>query len=937
MLLVLGHCLLASPSLHAEMSLLHREMFVPLEEHVPEEPGSNFTSVNGRLLGRPGGPRLAGGTAASAEMREQGAPAAGWFHFDASDHKKVFVGAWYLLKDLQGGYVDLLGICDIYGNTSPNISIRDGELGGGILYTSFTSSGLPWKNRWIYLGIAAHIKAGTTADVRFYYKLPGQAMQSWAPINNGQIGIASLGRMFAGSWSFGTSLKGRVGAPSAYVFEEDDFSDIAYPADVIEPETRHTWYCDPLNGSDDADGTSPQTAWKTAAKINEESLYTGILPANSYEEGDRLIINTAGKELDLHGTALKFSTAGLNVQAIEGQEWIRIKSHRELPPSSWSATSTPNVFATSDTQAHIVLWEDDKFMHHPIGEAFASVQETLSLTPGSFWTDGTTLYVHPFGSTDPRSDGKRYERSYLFVDGGAVLLNASNMRVEDIYTGKTCLAHALTNDPIGSYCMAFTAVPGRAVVRHCFLFYGSKHIIGIAEAGFGDDVLLEDVQCEQGSPYAGSGGQTVFVSFTHWQEDLQIIHRFHRCRSVANAGLIGSSAGIMSQSYPVYYCHNLGLPGEPEQFDRFEFIDCDFGSGNIQGGGVKTTLLKGTRCGSLAMVSNVIAERCTFQGMNLVHPGASLIERNCIHVISGTLASNFVNGPIDIQACTIDARQVTEILGGAAQSSLFTRQGYLDFTFHNNLVLMPDSVPLAHVFGNFDSQDELHFSHNAYLLGESGIHYMFREGDAGHSLDFSQWQAKGQDINSLNLENLELNNLRPVPDSPLINAGLNLGQAPDHTGKTFQRRDDIGAFESLPVTFSDWQSENFTEDELADSGISSATASYVGDGQMNLLKYGLGVAPTEFVALPLQVRALGEVSGDIVMFEVIYSRSRWRSDLVYRLHTSHDLTSWEPAEVNEQEIINSTESLETVKSIIRCPGAVRAFVKLSVATNPETP
>ncbi|MEN3940966.1 hypothetical protein WJU23_06715 [Prosthecobacter sp. SYSU 5D2] len=917
----------------AEMMLLHREMFTSAEALTPESPGENFTSVAGNLLSRPGGPHLAGSPGSSAELRGQGAPAVGWYNFASSDRRKIFVGAWFMLKDLQGGYVDLLGLCDIYGNTSPYISIQDGKLGGGIMFNSFTPAGVSWNNQWIYLGIAIHLKSGTTADVRFYYKHVGQPMQSWAPIDNGHAGIASLGYTFAGSWSYGTFLKGRVGAPSAYAFEENDFSDVAYPADLIEPESRLTWYCDPLSGDDEADGTSPQTAWKSAAKVNEESLYTGMLPASSYEEGDTLIINTAGQELDLDGIALKFSTPGLNVRAAEGQEWIRIKSHRDLPATSWVVTATTNVFATSDTQDHIVLWEDDKFMHHPTGDSFASVQEALTSTPGSFWTDGITLYVHPFGSTDPRTDGKRYERSHNFSDGGAVLINASNARVQDIRTGKTCLAHALTNDPIGSYCLAFTAVPGQSVVRHCFLYYGSKHLIGIAEAGLRDDVLVDDVQCEQGSPYPGPGGQSVFVSFTHWQEDLQIVHRFHRCRSLANSGLIGSAEGVMALHYPVYYCHNMGFPDEPQQFDRFEFIDCDFGKGNIQGGGVKETFLQGTRCGTLALLSDVVAERCTFQGMNQVYPGASLNERHCIHVISGTLGRNPVHGRVDIQSCSFDALQVTDILGGVPQSSLFTREGELGFVFRNNLVLMPESVPLASVFGNFESQDSLQFSHNAYQLGESKIHHMFKEDNVSQNLSFSQWQAKGQESGSFNIENPELDGLRPQPRSPLINAGLDLGPAIDHSGQFFKRRNDIGAFESPASSFSDWQIENFTEEELGDPEISSPCASYTGDGQTNLMRYAMGFAAEGTTASPVQVKLQRNISQGVDRIEVLYRRSKWLSDLTLQLMVSNDLTMWSRANVSSESVLSETSLAETVSSVIICPINGRVFVKLRVEQN----
>ncbi|MEQ1747879.1 MAG: hypothetical protein ABL974_00545, partial [Prosthecobacter sp.] len=506
-------------------------------------------------------------------MREPNGSALGRFNFASSSPTKIFVGAWFLIKEMQGHRVDLLGICDPSGNLSPSVSIVNGQIGAAVWWSavapSFTPSNLNWTNRWIYLGIATHLKSGSTADVRFYYKWPGQPMQSWGAINNGSIGMTSLGQMLAGSWCFGPQLKGRVGAPAAYTFTEDDFSDIAYPSDLIEPTIGRTWYCDPLNGNDLAAGTTPQTAWQTAAKINEESLYTGMLPGNSYAEGDTLIINTSGKDLDLDGVALKISTPGLNVRAASGQEWIRIKSYRSLPPGTWQTTGTPNVFATSDTQASVVLWEDDKFMNHPLGSSFATVEGQLSSTPGSFWTDGTSLYVHPFSSTDPRTDGKRYERSYSFTGGASVLLNAPNLNVQDIHAGKTCLADNVIHDPIGGYCLGADHPPGQAIIKHCYLYYGAKHNLGITVGAAGDDVLIEDVQAEQATPYPPAGYQTVWVSFNHQALELGIIHRFHRCRTVANAGLIGSTTGQMTQSYPVFLAHNLG--NQPDPFERFEF------------------------------------------------------------------------------------------------------------------------------------------------------------------------------------------------------------------------------------------------------------------------------------------------------------------------------------------------------------------------------
>lgn len=913
----------------AEMHLQQREMFSPAGDLTAEAPGNNFQEVRGILVGRPGGPHLANEPPASADLREQGLPAIGRFEIPSSP-SKVFIGGWFFFKDVQGGQVDLLSLCDIHGNASPTLSITDGVLGGGIKYNSFYPANIEWKNRWIYLGIATHLKSGSTADVRFYCKLPGQPMQSWSPLNDVQTGIAEIGQMVAGSWTFGTLFKGRLGAASVYTFDNNDFSDIVYPADVIEPVTRLTWYCDPLNGDDSADGTSPMTAWKTAAKINLESNYAGMLSANSQESGDILVINTGGLPLDLDGQALSFSTNGLNVKAVEGQEWVRVKSYRSLPNPIWQVTSTPNVFSTTDTQADIVLWEDDKFMHHPMGGTFSAVAGQVSSTPGSFWTDGSTLYVHPFGSTDPRQDGKRYERSYRFVEGSAILLNAANLNIQDIHVGKTCLAEATNNDPIGGYCMGFTGTSGYTTVKHCYLYYGSKHNIGIVQGNAGDEVLLEDVQCEQGSPYANSGGQTLFVSFNHQPLDLNIRHRFIRCRSVANAGLIGSAAGTMTQSYPVFYSHNMGHPGEPSQFGAFEFIDCDFGIGNIQGLSVKRVRVEGTRCGSLSFESDVMADRCTFQGMNIATAGWRLTERNCVHEIRGELRRNPAAGYVDIQACTIDAREITGIQGGVPQSSLFTREGPLDLLFKNNLVLMPGDVPAANVFSNVRNTDSLQLDHNAYQLGGSTLFYRFQDGASIEDLNLVQWQERGQDLHSLTSASFSLNGLKPVPRSPLIDAGIDLGVMKDRSGRLFYCRNDMGAYEAPPATYESWMNEKFTLAELADPEVSGPETDYLADGQPNLLKYALGLEPSAVAHAPLQMMLATTAEQTPFLLAVSYERSIWPSDLSFELQISGDLAQWQTAEVVHQEVTSQAGDRELVQVVVRSPFLHAGFVKLQI-------
>jgi hypothetical protein len=924
-------------SLTAEIELLQREMFSTNGHFAPSNPGTNFSAVEGRLEHLPGGPKLQGLQAASADLRDPSGASFGRFTIDPA-HRKIFIGAWFLIREQSSLNlnVDLISICDIYGNPSPSVSIYNNILNGGIRYNNFQPANVPWKNQWVYLATAVSLKEGTIADVRFYYKLRGQPMVSWGELNNTSIGITTIGQAILGNLSGNSNCKGRMGAASVYSFEEDDFSDITYPEDLIEPNSQLRWYCNPLHGNDENDGSTPETAWKTVTKINQESLHTGFLPANSYAEGDTLIIDTSEAPLDLNGSPLGIMTPGLNIQAAKGAEWIVVKSYRTIPNASWQDTATPNVFSTSDTQNHIVLWENDLFLHHVTGASFAAVASTLSSTPGSFWTDGVTLYVHPFGSTNPKLDGKRYERSYNFNGGSAVTLNAPNLMIQDLHVGKTCLAGATNNDPIGAYCVSFDFPPGHTVLKHAYLYYGSKHIVGIVSGGLDDDVLLEDVQCEQGSPYAAPGGQTLLVSFNHQPLDFQIKHRFHRCRSTANAGLVGSSAGTMTRMYPVFYSHNLETPGEPDQFEFFEFIDCDFGSGGLNGQAVKSVHLRGTRCGFVSMNTDVYAERCHFLGMNQVNEGGSLVERHCIHTVSGELGRNPAAGSIDIRSCTFDARGVTTIQGGVPQASLFTREGALTLVFENNLILMPANLPTANIFSYFRAEDAISMSHNAYQLGVSNYLYQYHNGMNVSNRSLAQWQSIGKDLNSFLVADLQLDNtLRPTIGSPITDAGKDQGSAADYTGRTFRHRNDIGAFESPPTTFASWQAEHFSNEEIADESISSRQASYLNDGVSNAIKYALGVSPSTPVEKPLELSVDPDLTspehpGSISLH---YQQSRWASDVNLIIRWSSDLLSWSDAIIVDKTTLSQSFDTEWIHAQVLPQEASRGFFKLDIVFN----
>lgn len=875
----------------AEMTLIRRQMFGTTGVLDSGIGTTGFQTVNGRFHQRPGGPSGGGFPAASGDLRFEPGSIHGNFVIEDTSDGKFFLGAWFFVKSLQTHTATWLAVCDSYGNPGPAISESQGRLGAGVMYNSWEPLPVDPVNQWIYLGVAVNRTGTRTGSVRFYYRFPGQPLKQWAAMDNGNISIGSLGQFLAGCSGNNPMSQMRLGAPSLYTFESADFSDIAYPTDVVEPVTRLTWYCDPAQGDDANDGLTPATAWKTAEKINLESRHTGFFPAGSHAEGDSLVINTGGAQLDLNAVALTFQTAGLNVRAAEGQEWIRIKCYKSLPTEVWSASGIPNVYATTNTQPDVVVWENDRFLNHPTGTHLQDVADSLSSIPGSFWTDGTTMYLHPFGSTDPRVDGKRYERSCNWGTTAAVMLFARHLSVRDLHVGKTCLAASADNDSVGSYCVGTGSGLGQAEIAHCYLYYGSKHNLGITVGDAGDHVVIDDVQAEQGSPYVWTGGQTLFVSYNHQYAALGIVHSYRRCKTRANAGLIGSAEGTMVPYYPVFYAHNQGAPGEPAQFTRLELEDCDFGSGTVQGGNVTQVLkLTRTRCGEVNFYANVEAEQCEIQGMILAGPEDRVTERNCLHRLQGILHRKPLPGRADIRFCTFDARGITSILGGVPESALFNRTGPTEFTFVNNAVLMPATPVSANVFSDLRQTDSLTLRHNAYSLGGNILVRQYNDGQKTGDLNLAAWQALGKDQGSLQAEELNLeNDGTPELESPLINQAEYVGPGADLTGRLFQGRNDIGALEVPPSTYEAWQLQNFDHEWLmGHPDLTREEASVSGDGVSNLEKYFAGLTPWS----PRQLIGLEARRGENGQGEIRLLHSRYASDVGLVLEKSDTLTEW---------------------------------------------
>ncbi len=799
------------------MTLLFREMFAQTGTLTSGAPGSNFSSVSGTLYQRPGGPRLSAGVAASFDPQVSG-QATGYTSYGASTstsgQTKLFIGQWVFIKSIATQGANASPVLTFRsGATSGNTTICMAAIAGRIdTYHTFGGGGvnlgsLPVTSGWVYLAIAISRVSGTTWDGRMYYKVPGGALTqfvSWSSINSF---FSSWGSAVFGCVANNPSINGRYGACSVYSFANADFSDIAYPSDVIEPLTGLTWYVNPSTGNDASDGISAASAWRTAGKINTESANSGFLAATSYAAGDTLVIDTSGASLDLTSVALTFQTRGLNVRAASGQTWATCVPYKTLAPGDWSTSGTTNVYQTSNTVALACLWEDDKWLNHPTGANFAAVSASLSSTPGSFWTNGTTLYLHPFGSTDPRSDGKTYTRSHSTAFGAAVNLNEGDLNIQDLYVTKTCDVDPSTGLPNGGYCVGTGGLwKGTNLIKHCYAGYSGKHGFGfVANSAAGEDSTFDGLQSEQGSPY---GSQTPYVSFNGTSVS-NITHRYQNCVSLADRGAIGSTSGATGGE--TFYTHNSS--GQ-DQFALMSFDGCNFNRGYIAGTNAVVSLtINNTIFGGDAQsgAKNKTLTRCLIQpnANNGGLPGqnrsdGTLVIRNCIVVPTGSGVLNngtgSILGTVTVEGCTFDLSAVTA--QGGTSPGLLSRAGATTLTFRNNAIVTTASIT-PQLFKGFVNTDSLTISNNVYLYSSGTVWASsYNDGTTTANRSFAQWQALGFDANSQSVSSLSVDaSYRPQSGSALIHAGVNLGPLADYTGTVFTLRDTVGSYQFVhPLT-----------------------------------------------------------------------------------------------------------------------------------------
>lgn len=530
-----------------------------------------------------------------------------------------------------------------------------------------------------------------------------------------------------------------------------------------------------------SDGTtaySLTTDIETAASAYEAGT---IIPA-----GDKVSIDAEGGIIRL-STALTLGYAGEGVEiygANGGSDEIRWVS--VLPNAGWTVHSGA-IYKLAFANTQGVLYEgtngtDGKLLTHPTA---ANVAAYVAIaTAGSFWTDGTTIYYWPTGSTDPNADGKVKEMFAGTSGGGAAI--AGNYVVRDLVLGYTMGVNN-ANDPSTGRLQDwpwYSGVAGLKFHKNLKSKYFGKHAHGTGRINLvSDRNIFLDCAPEQGPPtvYVGTvGGQSAWIANPTSGTDCQMTTR--RCTTLKNVALIGSTAGDRDIQQAVFYGHGGNL-------SKIVIDNCNFIGGHISIDNACADLLtikNDTHCrGAPGVLVPIVVDWSSSDYYIFSSTVSNAITNNTIvPVVPGNFA-----GPTVIEGNSIDLKNMTNV-GGFTDA--YNRNGAVSaLSFRDNLCFAPTSADNFVPIGGLVVAElaSYTFSNNLYQAA-SGLTLAYDSGGGQVKRTLAYWQSQGKDlVVSAVVADLKwaTGSYNLLIDSPAIGVGISLASLagkPDFYGKT---------------------------------------------------------------------------------------------------------------------------------------------------------
>lgn len=320
------------------------------------------------------------------------------------------------------------------------------------------------------------------------------------------------------------------------------------------------YYVDSVNGDDANSGTTESAPFKTISAIPDVATgqYVAFAADSNWREsfsaatgpGARLIVYDSGTPPILDGADVVPAgnfTASLHADA----GGVVYETTLSRDPDG--------VYVSGDTY---MMWEDGAWLVRKTSvAACAATAGTFYIPDFNATATPSLAYVHPFGSTDPTSDGKVYEASKR---AACVELAAyNNAEVEGIHCRRGMSAYGVVTG-------------GRDTVMRRMLFaQGGKHNI-VQKSGVMEDCVAFDA--ETGRTVLVDGG---IIPFTFYEQDPSGREwTLRRCMSILPVG--------RSCAESVYSHGSTGSPGWHNRGTVDKFISLRSG---LVGGVVSESIL----------------------------------------------------------------------------------------------------------------------------------------------------------------------------------------------------------------------------------------------------------------------------------------------------------------------------------------------------------
>lgn len=828
----------------AVQTLLTNEMFSSVGTLTNGSSRSFGLYVDGALYARPVGPRTASidapGWSADPRMANlhMGYDLATWTAADPLGS----IGFWIRFNNFgtapatAGRAAEFL-FCSTASSPTRTLSIgvkATGQLNIQDTVSNNLGSTLV-SNTWYYIMLEWQNAGGSQLAYKVSTKPLGGGWTTEidkAAFNNTSRHIKKVQLMDGGSGAT-YNWGGRLGAFSLCSIGAIGDGDI--PASIIAPvEEGHTWYVNPSTGSDGNTGLASTNAWQTANKLATELFYSGVIATTApwlsngvavgsiadadfiagikngtvTHNGDRVVIDTSSSAL-ISTNTIKIPNYQPGIALVSASGVANITCLQSLSGfTQYDPVTFTNIWQTSNFSTRAVLWEDRKWMYALTNVNIVAVRTNLQSTPGSFYNDGTNIYFHSFGSSDPTTDGKTYERStYLYdaagANGGSSLIGVfgSDCYLSGIKAGGLTLINA-TNAALDAVYGLYLDAGGRSVFKDCEFFYGGNHDMG--NVGTGGDTnamrLYWRVACGQSPAFAGSGSFTSFVEYNNEADGTRRAY-YHECSVPVTVGAYNSTAGALSSqsnSQNSWYSHTGGA--NTQKYSAIELLDCNFVGGPVSMAQALVATNAWTLTGGAAFSvgtgsGNLIVDRCNIYDTFAAGSGGITVRNSLARFMSYPMDSSgyYWQGNVTVEGCTFDGRNLS--LPTNSNAAMFHRAGSLTLNFRNNIVYVPDYPTKTPLVFAINTADTVTCSNNVYRL-EATAGYVAKLLDGAATVyTLTTWKAAGKDANTLNSDPCLSANYRPYAKTPCWNVGVELGPLTDYSNKLYQSRRTVGAYE----------------------------------------------------------------------------------------------------------------------------------------------